>query len=317
MRTSGHASMKERSAGFSIGAILVIIIIQALYLKSLPGSLVRVYYTRDASDFNTPPDDDMTVAYDGYRFDYRTSLRLREEDEGEIKALLRGRNQADMQLLIDIATWVRAKMSFGKRGGSNDRKSTDTVQHATFDGENRGLCDRYANYFAAACQAGGIPARVIELNGHVVPEAFLREVGRWVMIDPTLGYYLKREGIALSVADIINSYKNGNVIDAVVFAAERGDDSIYRAADESTLRGIYLNGYTVVSNQQLGRGQILHFIATSFSLPIAKLQYVEGNTGKIGRKELILRSILAINLVVFLLLALLAAAKTFRRRRAR
>jgi hypothetical protein len=309
--------MNVRSAGFSIGALLVIIIIQALYLKSLPGSLVRVYYTRDAGDFNKPPDEDMTVAYDGYRFDYRTSLRLREEDAGEIKALLRGRSQADMQMLIDIATWVRTKLSFGKRGGSNDRESTETIQPSTLDGENRGLCDRYANYFAAACQAGGIAARVIELNGHVVPEAFLRDAGRWVMIDPMLGYYLAREGIALSVADIISSYKNGNEIDDVVFAAERGDDSLYRAADESTLRGIYLNGYTVVSNQQLDRGQILHLIATSFSLPIAKLQYVEGNTSKIGRKELILRSILGINLVVFFLLALVAAAKTLRRRRAR
>jgi hypothetical protein len=309
--------MNVRSAGFSIGALLVIIIIQGLYLKSLPGSLVRVYYTRDAGEFNKPPDDDMTVAYDGYRFDYRTSLRLREEEEGEIKALLRDRSQADIEMLIDIATWIRARMSFGKHDGSNDRKSTDTVPPSTLDGENRGLCDRYANYFAAACQAGGIPARVIELNGHVVPEAFIRDAGRWVMIDPTLGYCLKREGITLSVADIINSYKNGNEIDAVVFAADRGDDSLYRAADESTLRGIYLNGFTVVSNQQLGRGQILDFIATSFSLPIAKLQYVESNTIKIGIKELILRSILGINLVVFLLLVLVAGVKTFRRRRTR
>jgi hypothetical protein len=137
------------------------------------------------------------------------------------------------------------------------------------------------------------------------------------MIDPTLGYYLTREGIALSVAEIINSYKNGNEIDAVVFAVERGDDSLYRAADDGTLRGIYLNGCTIVSNQQLERGQILHFIATSFSLPVAKLQYVESNTIRIGVKELILRSILAINLVVFLLLALVAAAKTLRRYRAR
>lgn len=309
--------MNVRSAGFSIGAILVIIIIQALYLKSLPGSLVRVYYTRDASDFNKPPDDEMTVAYDGYRFEYRTSLRLGEEEKREINALRRGRSHADMQMLIDIATWVRAKMSFGKRGGSNDRKSTDTVPPSTLDGENRGLCDRYANYFAAACQAGGIPARVIELNGHVVPEAFLRDAGRWVMIDPTLGYYLKREGIVLSVVDIINSYKNDHEIDAVLFAAERGDDSLYRTADESTLRGIYLNGYTVVSNQQLERGRILRFIATSFSLPIAQLQYVDSTTSKIGQKELMLRSILGINLVVLLLLALVAAARTFHRRRAR
>jgi hypothetical protein len=309
--------MNVRSAVFGIGALLVIIIIQALYLKSLPGSLVRVYYTRDAGEFNKPPDDDMTVAYDGYRFDYRTSLRLREEEEGEIKALLQGRSQADMQMLVDIATWVRATLSFGKSSGLHERSSTESVEPSTRDGENRGLCDRYANYFAAACQAGGIPARVIELNGHVVPEAFLRDPGHWVMIDPTLGYYLTREGMALSVAEIINSYKNGNEIEVVVFAVERGNDSLYRAPDDSTLREIYLNGCTVVSNQQLERGQILGFIATTLSLPVAKLQYVESNTIRIGMKELILRSILGINLVIFLLLALVTAVKTLRRRRAR
>jgi hypothetical protein len=308
--------MNVRSAGFSIAALLIIIIIQALYLKSLPGSLVRVYHTRDAGEFNKPPDDDMTVAYDGYRFDYRTSLRLREEEEGEIKALLQGRSQTDMQVLIDIATWVRATMSFGKSSGSNERSSTESVQPSTRDVENRGLCDRYANYFAAACQAGGIPARVIELNGHVVPEAFLRDTGRWVMVDPTLGYCLTREGVPLSVAEIISAYINGNQPEAAVFAAVRGDDSLYRDADESTLREIYLNGFTVVSNQQLTQQKILHYIAKHFSLPIAKVQYVDNNSIKLGRKEFILRSILALNLIVCVLLVLITAVHAFRKRSA-
>jgi hypothetical protein len=307
--------MKIKSAGFSIGAIVVIIIIQAWYLKSLPGSLVRVYYARDMSDFNKAPADDMTVVFDGYRFDYRIAFRLNDGEQGEIGDLLKNRDQADMQRLIDAATWVRKKMSFGESGGSQSKQSTDSVQPATRSVVMSGLCDRYANYFAAACQAGGIPARVIELNGHVVPEAFLRDAGRWVMVDPTLGYYMVREEIPLSVAEIISVYNTGDTPKAVVFAAARGDDSLYSAADESTLRAIYRNGFTVVSNQQLGRQQILSSLATSFSLPVAKVQYVDGHSIKIGRKEHLLRSILALNLVVAALLAVITALNAIQRRK--
>jgi hypothetical protein len=123
-----------------------------------------------------------------------------------------------------------------------------------------------------------------------------------------------RAGAPLSVAEIIRSYKNGNQPGAVVFAAARGDDSLYRAADEDTLRGIYLNGFTVVSNQQLEQQQILSHIATTFSLPIAKVQYVDGNTVKIGRKEIILRSVLTLNIFVFILLALIIVVHAARQR---
>lgn len=304
--------MKITYTGFSIGALAVIIIIQALYLKSLPGSLVRVYHARDIGDFNRVPDEDMTVAFDGYRFDYRTAMKLSNEVTGEINALLQVRNQADLQLLIDIATWVRTKMSFGMSIERHDRKGP-AVQPSSITGDSRGLCDRYANYYAAACQTAGIPSRVIELKGHVVPEAFLRDAGRWVMVDPTLGYYLVREGIPLSVAEIINTYKNGTEIDPVVFAAERGDDSLYAAGEESTLREIYLNGFTVVSNQQLDRQRILNHILSNVSLPIAKVQYEDGTSIKLGRKESILRSILALNITVWVLLVLIAAVKALRK----
>jgi hypothetical protein len=306
--------MRVKPSLLSIGAILLMIIIQVLYLKSLPGSLVRVYYTGDSNDFNKPPADDMTAEYDGYLFNYRIAIRLSDEAEREIIDVLKDRKQADMQMLIDIAAWVRKRMSFEKSGGSDDPTKRDAAHPSPTGGENRGLCDRYASYFAAASQAVGIPARVLELNGHVVAEAFLREAGRWIMVDPTLGYYLTHEGEPLSVAEIISSYKNGNQPKAAVFAATRGDDSLYSTADESTLRGIYLNGFTVVSNQQLGQQQILSYIATTFSLPIAKLQYIDSSSIKIGRKESILRSTLALNLIVFVLLVIITAVNALRQR---
>lgn len=306
--------MYPKSLLVSLGAILAAIIIQALYLKALPGSLVRVYYAEDVDDFNKPPAADMTVLYDGYVFDFRMPLSISEGDSTAIKEVVRDRKQADMTMLTDIAEWVRTKMTFGSGDETAITGSADAVQSPSARGRYRGLCDRYARYFAAACQSAGIPARVIELNGHVVPEAFLRESGRWIMVDPTLGYYISSDGVPLSVAEIINAYRKGKQTKAAVFASERGDDSIYRAADEKSLQEIYLNGFTVVSNQHLATAQILSCIAGSISLPVAKLQYLDVNSVKIGRKESFLRAILALHVSIFALLVLIAAFNALRRR---
>lgn len=297
--------------------VAVIILVQAVYLLSLPGSLVRVYYTEDSDVFNQFPTVEMTAEFDGYLFDYRIADTVSRDAERELRNVIHRAQPADMQLLINIAAWVRTRMSFGKSVGSDGPKSDDAAQRTFIGGTNRGLCDRYANTFAAACQTLGIPARVIELNGHVVAEAFLRKSGQWVMVDPTLGYYLTSEGKALSVTQIIGLYDNGDQPEAAVFAAARDDDSLYRAADESTLRGIYLNGFTVVSNQQLGQRKILRCMATTFSLPIAKVQYIQSNSIKIGRAESMLRTILALNCIVFMLTALIIAIHAFRRRTTR
>ena len=306
--------MYPKSLLVSLGAVLAIITIQVLYLKSLPGSLVRIYYTHDCGDFNKPPSADMTALYDGYVFDYRIPLSMSDGDSAEIRERWKDRKQENMGMVIDIAAWVRAKMSFGKDSGSALNNSAHDFQSASHRKENRGLCDRYARYFAEACQKAGIPARVIELNGHVVPEAFLRESGRWIMVDPTLGYYILSEGTPLSVVEIISAYRTGKQTAPAIFAAARGDDSLYRDADDSSLKEIYLNGFTVVSNQHLETPQILRHIARTFSLPIAKLQYMDGNSIKIGRKEDILRKILAVNATVFVLLAAIAALKPLYRR---
>jgi len=303
--------MHPKSLLVSLGAIVAVITIQALYLKSLPGSLVRVYYTEDVDDFNKAPAADMTVLYDGYVFDYRMPLSISEGDSTAIQEVVRDRKQADMTMLTHIAEWVRTKMTFGSSGATAITGSADAVQSPS---SRSGLCDRYARYFAAACQSAGIPARIIELNGHVVPEAFLRESGRWIMVDPTLGYYISSDGVPLSVAEIINAYRKGRQTKAAVFASERGDDSIYRTADEKSLQEIYLNGFTVVSNQHLATAQILSYIAGAISLPVAKLQYLDVNSVKIGRKESFLRAILALHVSIFALLVVIAAFNALRRR---
>ena len=65
--------MRGKTGFLILAALLVVLAIQVFYLKTLPGSLVRVYYTAEIEDFNRPPTEAMTVQFDGALFDYTYS----------------------------------------------------------------------------------------------------------------------------------------------------------------------------------------------------------------------------------------------------
>ena len=163
----------------------------------------------------------------------------------------------------------------------------------------RGLCDRYSRLFAIACQTHKIPARIIELDGHVVAEAFIKERKCWVMIDPTFGYYVMRNDKPLSVVDLIACYREGCPLSPVVFVERREDDCLYSVESETELKEIYLNGFTVVSSQLIDSCTILESIVKRFTLLTAKVQFLESNSTMIGTRERIFRYALAVTGILF------------------
>ncbi len=48
-----------------------------------------------------------------------------------------------------------------------------------------GFCAQYCFVLVQAIQSFAIPARMVTITGHEVVEAWLRDEGRWVMLDPT------------------------------------------------------------------------------------------------------------------------------------
>jgi len=48
-----------------------------------------------------------------------------------------------------------------------------------------GFCAQYCFVLVQAIQSFGIPARMVTITGHEVVEAWLRDEGRWVILDPT------------------------------------------------------------------------------------------------------------------------------------
>ncbi|MFQ5754053.1 MAG: transglutaminase family protein [bacterium] len=66
-----------------------------------------------------------------------------------------------------------------------------------------GLCDDFSTVFFAICRVIGIPARVISLHGHVVPEA--EYDGKWHIFDPAYAIiYRDSAGTIAGVEDIEN-----------------------------------------------------------------------------------------------------------------
>ena len=66
-----------------------------------------------------------------------------------------------------------------------------------------GLCDDFSTVFYTICRAVGIPARVISLDGHVVPE--VKYDGKWHIIDAAdASIYRDSAGIIVGVEDIEN-----------------------------------------------------------------------------------------------------------------
>jgi len=290
--------MRGKIGFFILATVTILLGIQVYYLKTLPSSFVRVYSTSEIKEFNKPPTKSMTVDFDGDIFDYHIPHRIEQHAFQEIKDLLQRDNPDSMRKLILIAQWVREKIQFGKHAYFAPEIKAEDLLNSASKGGLRGLCDLYSRLFAITCQSLGIPARIIELNGHVVPEAFIAEHAQWVMIDPTFGYYVKKGDKPLSVVELIRCYREGCFLSAIVFIERRDDDCLYSVEDEKKLKEIYLNGFTVVSNQNIEYHEMVDSIVRHFTLLTAKVQYLDSNSTIIGSRERMVRSSLAFTGIV-------------------
>ena len=258
------------------------IVLEVYYLKTLPCSFVNIHYTSELKDFNKAPTNAMSIEIDGYVFSYYIPHKLGNTSVRLLIDQMKHSDPDSIDTVILIAHWTRGKLKFGKPNYNNRNLVVeDIVNHSTNKDLNV-LCNSYARLFAIACQSLGIPARIIELNGHVVSEAFIGEMNKWVMIDPMYGYYMAIDNEPLSVVEIIDYYKKRVRLTPIVFAENMSDDCLYEEKHETTLKAIYLNGFTVVSDQNLDRKKIENTIFKTFQLPIAKIQFVDESSTLIG-----------------------------------
>jgi transglutaminase-like putative cysteine protease len=296
--------MSLKTGSYLLVVIGVVLGLELYYLKTLPGSFVRVHYAHEVNDFNQPPTEAMTVARDGTVFDYRIPHTIQQDTFDEITEAIQETPLDSMERVLLVAQWVRSTVQFaGGIGYTTPGRPEEHLGDVNTD-VVRGLCDFYSRLFVITCQELGIVARIIELDGHVVPEAFLQETARWVMIDPTFGYYMLRGNDPLSVVELIQCYRSGRPLTPAVFAKGKGDDCLYSAEDEITLREIYLNGFTVVSNQQVDYTTIRETLLKTFTVPVVKVQFMDSNSTMIGARERALRYSIVVTALILCMVAI-------------
>lgn len=301
--------MRVRRRIIILAAVFCILIVEVCYLKMLPSSFVRIYYTSELKDFSNPPTKEMTVEIDGYEFSYYIPHMLKGNNLKEIENLINGRDLDTIAKVIIIANWVRGKLKYGDQDCSGDKNIVGDILSSSKNMDLIVLCNIYARLFVIACQSIDIPARIIELEGHVVPEAFVVRIGKWVMIDPTFGYYISKNNEPLSVVEMIDCYKKGIPLTPNVFAENRGDDPLYSGKDEVYLKKVYLNGYTVISDQNVDGKKMKDTILKTLRFPIAKMQFVETQSTLIGYKEKMLRYAIVITFALFVIVSITAFSK--------
>ena len=296
MRIKLHILITVMLLGFLIGEVC--------YLKILPFSFVKIYYTSELKNFNKQPTKAMTVELDGYMFNYHVPHDLKQDVLYEIKELLHGRDLNSIHALVIIANWVRSKLKFGVPDYDSENILVEDILNSSWNSDLNVLCDSYARLFVIACQSLDIPSRIVELEGHVVAEAFVRTINSWVMIDTTRGYYMSKDGEPLSVAEIVVCYTQGVPLIPTVFSERRGDDSLYVEAYEIKWREVYLNGHTFISDKnRVDVQKIFNTITNRLQLPVVKIQFVDHNSTLIGYKEKLLRYAVLLTFIVFVLLS--------------
>jgi len=295
--------MKIKPGILILVVVISVLVMEVYYLKGLPCSFVRVYYTSEMKEFNRPPTEAMTVEIDGYVFSYRIPYSVKQDSFKEARDLIQSSDKDVIDSLILIAKWVRSTLRFGMPNYNGNRFLVEDILNNSRNNDVSVWCDFYSRLFVITCQSLGISARIIELEGHIVPEAFIRKNNKWVMIDPTFGYYMLKGSNPLSVVEIIECYKKEIPLDPVIFAKDRGDDCLYSAKDEVNLKKIYMNGFTVVSDQNVDKKKIKETILKALQLPIAKMQFIDTNSTWIGYKERTIRYIIMLNIIILIIVS--------------
>jgi len=136
---------------------------------------------------------------------YLTELRTRYN----LDALIAGKPD-DYARAQTITGWVH---SLWRHDGAHEPKAKDPISiiEAARQGE-RFRCVEYSVVLAGALNSVGIPARTLGLKtadmqtrqsgaGHVVVEAYLPDLGKWVMLDGQWNALPERSGVPLSALE--------------------------------------------------------------------------------------------------------------------
>ncbi|MGI8577536.1 MAG: transglutaminase domain-containing protein [Nocardioidaceae bacterium] len=143
--------------------------------------------------------------------------RVAPEREAVLRDRLPSAAGSAWQTAVQLLNWVTTSWVHGN--GHVDRRDALSVLDRVGAGE-RFACVEYTIVLSQALNAIGIPARSLNLlmrdhhtgagRGHVVSEAWIDDLGRWVLLDGQNGAWWGDERNPLGVVDLLKRYAAGD-----------------------------------------------------------------------------------------------------------
>lgn len=136
-------------------------------------------------------DDSESLPYQFRRGGPGDAYLARLREQYRLNEVVAGR-RGDYERVRAVSRWVRSRW---EHNGSNEPQRPDPISILEEAAQGKRFrCVEYAAVLAAALDALGIPARVLALKtedvetresgaGHVVAEAYLADLHKWVMVD--------------------------------------------------------------------------------------------------------------------------------------
>ncbi|HNS32879.1 MAG TPA: hypothetical protein PKN36_07900 [bacterium] len=294
-----------RKSVIVISALISVILFSStcIILLKNPVYFASIISVSSNDVFNKIPDKEMSVLFNGKRFCYKFPVLLKKDFEVELKKYI-GHHPADLNKTLIVNLWVREKLKFGI---NKTHYLYWQPQKVLMDikKDNLFLCDTYARLAAAAAQTIGITSRVLWLGGHVVPEFYIPEIKKWVMVDPTYGYYMEFENMPLSVTEIIACYRKGQYPRKIVFRDfKRVDMTVKRNIIQDTIADIYTNGFTIVFDGENTEKGIKYSVLSEKRIPLY-MQYLEENSKNMALRRKIVWGLNLLGLAGLMLSALI------------
>lgn len=157
---------------------------------------------------------------------FRKAFQLRE---------MVGSHEDDLQKAIELLHWTSSRWQHngGRSAGTSD--AFEILRRAAAGEEFS--CAEYAIVFATAANSIGIPARVVNLKireaetaasgaGHSLTEVYIRELKKWVMMDPQSDLVAFSEDQPLSAMELLKAIDTAPTEIEVLFKGEWGSENL-------------------------------------------------------------------------------------------
>jgi len=183
---------------------------------------------KDNKEFQSS--DNITIEY---RMDAPEYKQLEEKYH---LSSIAGKGEKDIKKALNLLAWVNAHIRHTGNYDNSDWQDALTLLDVSYDKDYGINCLAMSIVLCECLLAVGVKARVMYMmpqsaedgDNHVVVEAFISELHKWIMLDPTYGSYcVDSDGVILNLFEMRNSIacdREFFLSDTINYNGEKVDD---------------------------------------------------------------------------------------------